>query len=355
MRPLLRFLARTLLVFLVVEGTCAAISVTASMFRVVRESPRLHTRYDPQLGWASTPGLSLPDHYGPGIGFHTNSRGFRGNKNFEDSPSGRRRIVCSGDSFTLGVGVGDAETWCSQLESLAPDIETINMGQAGYGVDQAYLWFKRDGARLGHRVHVFAFISTDLDRMMTDRFVGFGKPYLDLEGGTLVGHNVPVPRVPYLFPWFTLLAPRLDELHVVALARRLTRGSVTMASPRGPQVPLLELLFAVAEDIRRLNREAGSRVAIVYLPTIGDCTPNFLFDQWRADLQAEFERRGFDYFDLVPDFRAMPRQESERLFLPATVMGRHYSADGHRLVSRVLGERLRPLLEASAGAPAAEQ
>jgi hypothetical protein len=34
------------------------------------------------------------------------------------------------------------------------------------------------------------------------------------------------------------------------------------------------------------------------------------------------------------------------------VMGRHYSVAGHRLVSRVLGERLRPLLEAPVDASA---
>lgn len=325
-------------------------SAAVGVWKVVRESPRLHTRYDPLLGWASVPGLSLPDLYGPGIGFHTNSRGFRGEREVADSPAGRRRIVCSGDSFTLGVGVRDEDTWCAQLEQLGGDIESVNMGQAGYGVDQAYLWFKRDGTRLERRLHVFAFVSVDLDRMGADRFAGFGKPFLDLERGALVTRNVPVPRGPYLFPWLTLLAPSLDELRMVLFARRLAAWGGMAVKVQGPQAPPLELLLAVAQDLEKLSEAGRSRLAIVYLPTILDMTPNPAFDGWREGLHAAFASRGFDYVDLVPDFRA-ETGGSDLLFLPATVMGRHYTIGGHRLVARVLRERLARLMAAPEGVP----
>jgi hypothetical protein len=54
--------------------------------------------------------------------------------------------------------------------------------------------------------------------------------------------------------------------------------------------------------------------------------------------------RGFDYVDLVADFRAQSQNAADRLFLPATIMGRHYTIDGHLLVARLLRERLTPWL-----------
>ena len=41
-------------------------------------------------------------------------------------------------------GVGNDDVWCKLLESIDNRIETVNLGQGGYGVDQAYLWYKRN-------------------------------------------------------------------------------------------------------------------------------------------------------------------------------------------------------------------
>ena len=106
---------------------------------------RRHTQYDPDLGWVNTPGVQIPDLYGPGRSLSINSQGFRGlHDTSERVAAGRLRILCSGDSFTLGYGVGDADTWCARLTALDSRLETVNMGQGGYGVDQAYLWYLRD-------------------------------------------------------------------------------------------------------------------------------------------------------------------------------------------------------------------
>ena len=110
---------------------------------------RRHTQYDPLLGWVNAPGLRVPDMYGPGIALSTNARGFRNEIEFEPHvPVGRTRVICSGDSYTLGYGVGNDQTWCQLLTRFDARIESVNMGQGGYGLDQAYLWYKRDGAVL---------------------------------------------------------------------------------------------------------------------------------------------------------------------------------------------------------------
>jgi hypothetical protein len=72
---------------------------------------RVHTRYDAELGWVNVPGLSLRDFYGLGKNLTINDQGFRGRRSVAMRvPAEKLRIVCSGDSFTLGYGVGDDET-----------------------------------------------------------------------------------------------------------------------------------------------------------------------------------------------------------------------------------------------------
>lgn len=120
-------------------------------------------------------------------------------------------MICSGDSFTLGYGVRDDETWCHQLMQLDDRLETVNMGQGGYGFDQAYLWFRRDGVRLAHHVQVFAFISDDFRRMERVEFIGYAKPVLRVVGDSLRVDNVPVPRRGYgVASWFTRNAEPLS-------------------------------------------------------------------------------------------------------------------------------------------------
>lgn len=145
---------------------------------------RLNTEYDPDLGWISKKSFAAQDMYGPGVALHTNARGFRGQDAVADSvATGKRRVVCSGDSFTLGHGVADEETWCSVLGSDA--LETVNMGQLGYGIDQAYLWYMRDARTLDHHVHLLAFVTDDFRRMALDRFLGYAKPLLSPQGDSL--------------------------------------------------------------------------------------------------------------------------------------------------------------------------
>ncbi len=341
-RGALLFAGQLLLVFLIAEGAASALHVAGGILTLLKGAPRLHTRYDPELGWVSNPNLALVDHWGKGASFHTNAQGFRGRREAAVAADGRRRIVCTGDSFTLGVGVGDEDTWCALLAGGLPGHEAVNMGQAGYGVDQAFLWFKRDGARLEPEVHVFAFVSVDLDRMLSDGFVGFPKPYLELEDGRLVTRNVPVPRGPYLAPWLTLVLPQLDELRLVALARRAAANLGRPTPQRVPAQPLAALFPAVLDDLRALHARRGTRLLVVYLPTIADVTPSPGMDAFRADLAADLARRGFEYHDLTAVFRAQPPGAEERLFLPASVLGRHYTAAGHRLVAESLRRALGP-------------
>jgi hypothetical protein len=139
------------ILFFIIEGLSSSILVAKEAFWGSLVAERRHTKYDEELGWVNLPDIYIKDMYGPGKFFRTNSQLFRNSKNFStDIPSDKVRIICSGDSFTMGYGVDNDNTWCQLLVSINDRIESINMGQGGYGVDQSYLWYKRISTKFDH-------------------------------------------------------------------------------------------------------------------------------------------------------------------------------------------------------------
>lgn len=331
-----------LMLLAIVEGAMsfADILYVAAKSRPVTE--RQHTGYDPQLGWINLPNVSIPNLYGPGRDMVTNSQRLRSKTDFSiEVPPGKVRVVCSGDSFGLGYGVSNDDAWCQQLGRLVPEFEAVNMGQAGYGVDQMYLWYQRDGPRLKHDVHVFAFITDDLFRIQGDRFLGYPKPLLGLERGRLVVRNQPVPR-PGLFA--TTFNKRLGQLHELSfgrIVRKLTgvQPGLAKQTPDDQLKPLLSALFAaLARDT-----QAAVRV-LVHLPVLGDYT-GAASNEWRAFVAEKARRYGLVYIDLIEAFRQLPPQEIEDLYIGADdteYLGYpgHYKESGNQLVARTLVERL---------------
>ena len=114
-----------------------AIEGVARVAHLMEEAPevvvaeRMHTRYDELLGWAVVPRVTVPNMYGTGAHVSITDRGFRGTVELANPvPEGVIRIVCSGDSFTFGHGVGDEDTCCARIGRV-PGFESVNMGQGG--------------------------------------------------------------------------------------------------------------------------------------------------------------------------------------------------------------------------------
>jgi hypothetical protein len=243
--------------------------------------------------------------------------------------------------------VGDLETWCHQLGSLDARLDTVNMGQGGYGVDQAYLWYKRDGQPIDHQALVFAFIGDDLLRMLKSDFHGFGKSYLDLDGGRLITRNVPVPERAYMWPLLTANRSHLRELRSYAVME----GLIHRAWPPEPPPPsdhLFALLFAVLEDLQSMNDDRGRGLLVAYLPTFLECLPGSN-DQLRVRLASECASRELAFVDLTFAFSALPAATLERMYLPGWPPSRHLSAQGHLLVAQTLQPRINTLLAAAPG------
>jgi hypothetical protein len=306
---------------------------------------RRHTQYDPDLGWVNTPGVHIPDLYGPGRSLSINAQGFRGLRDTPDQvAAGTFRIICSGDSFTLGYGVGDADTWCARLAAMDSRLETVNMGQGGYGVDQAYLWYARDGAALEHQIHLFAFVREDFARMGSERFLQYGKPILRAEQGRLVAHNVPVPRRGFYTPSLVANFKSFESLRSVVLLRPLLSP---IAEPEIDLHELFNLSWRVFDELRRLNERKDSQLVLIYLPMRGDYLDTR--DPWRLSMHREATRRGAVWIDLVEALQQRAESEVSDLYIPDGSLDHpfadgHFNAEGNAWIAEQLYDRLLEFL-----------
>ncbi|MBI5575787.1 MAG: hypothetical protein HY896_05430 [Deltaproteobacteria bacterium] len=339
-------IAAVVLLFLLVEGI-ASLAMVAQEFKNARPvAERTHTRHDGDLGWVNIPGVSIKDMYGPGKYLKTNSQGFRNNEEFAaEVPAGKIRIVCSGDSFTLGYGVGNDNTWCSRLGLVDGRIEAVNMGQGGYGADQAFLWYKRDGTKIRHDVHLFAFITSDFIRMSSNSFLGYGKPVLAVENGVLVTKGVPVAKRSDVMVWLKGNLWRLNRLNSVRLAGVLLGkgGGKAEAIPPPARRKTREVVSEMMDELRRLNEKSGSVLALVFLPT--KSSDDEATRTWREYLREETKRKGIVYFDLHEEFLKMPYSTADTLFIKErdakfSYAAGHYTEEGNARVAEILYTRL---------------
>jgi hypothetical protein len=344
-----------LLLIMLLEGGSGFVLLARALKRgdpLLAMRNQRHAQYDSELGWVSTPGFSVPDMYGPGAGLHIDARGFRtrGKGDSHGALSGPL-AVCSGDSFTFGPGVADDRTWCALLESLAPGLTTVNMGQNGYGVDQVYLWYKRDGAKLAHDVHLFAYITDDFRRMQLSTLFGFAKPGLEIRNDSLVTTNTPVPRYDaYTRRYWTRVVVR-SELRLVQLFH-LVRDKVSQrirpgrASGDGAAQDRLTWMKVrrIIDDLAQVNTAKGSTLVLVHLPVIEDYWDSDA-NPWRERMRAAAAGGAFEFVDLVDELRRLPADSVGQMFLGSGIPGYadgvgHLSVAGNAWVAEQLHLRL---------------
>jgi lysophospholipase L1-like esterase len=305
-----------------------------------------HTHHDAELGWVSLPNLDLEDMYGTGVRLRTNGRGFRNPEDIEPARRpDRRRVVCSGDSVTFGQYVDGDQTWCSLLGHLDPVLEPVNMGQVGYGVDQAYLWYRRDAEDLDVDLHLLAFITHDFMRLKYQGYAGFGRPVLEVRDGRLEMTNKPIPKKGYIMPTLTLVVARLDKLRTTEVA-----GKIRKRLPlRRREVPgewqvrendeVRKVLSLMFQEMKQFNLERSRSTALVYLPSVEELRNPGDADlaEWMPFAEAQAAELDLPLFDMVEELGNLPAHEVSGMFRD----GYHFTAAGHALVARKLLEGLR--------------
>jgi|SRR5208337_946353 len=342
-------IAATLVLLLALDGMANVYYAFREAFVSPPVAESLYTEYDRDLGWVNLANVYLPNLYGRGKYLRTNSQRFRNNADFtQQVPSGKARIICLGDSFTLGFGVDNDHTWPQLLAARAQNIETVNMGQGGYGADQAYLWYKRDGAPLDHNIQILALISPDFYRMQHSSFNGYGKPMLTVENDRLVTTNVPVPRSMEVWsPRLSRAATALSNLSITRFLRRAfrldTAAPVTESRKERNQETSLVSSYML-DDLLATNRAKASVLVLAYLPTREESGGD-LGTSWRKFLAEYARQRGILYFDLADDFHHLSPQQLDQFFIATGALdfpgaAGHYTEAGNAFIADLIHRRL---------------
>jgi carbamoyltransferase len=173
------------------------------MFLLQQTTHRMVIRYDPEVGHLYVPDLRarIPHERG-GYFVATNSQGFRSDVEFIARPSGRRRILFFGDSFTAGDGCRNDERFPERVGD-ALNAEIYNYAVSGTGTDQQLLIYERFAASVAADLIVICVYVENIERIKVafresiDRVSGrrllVPKPYFTIEDETLALHHVPVP------------------------------------------------------------------------------------------------------------------------------------------------------------------
>lgn len=333
--------------------------------------PEAYIIRDPDLGWVPAPGAS-----GAGGLYRTNSAGIRSApREFERlPPAGVLRVALFGDSFTHGDEEPWEKSWAAFLEedlaAAGVRAEVLNFGVPGYGFDQAYLRFLRDGRAFHPAVAVLGFQPENLNRAVNvfrqlySRGSGlvFSKPRFHLEGGELVLANSPIvpleelaatlsdlPASPLgaLEYWFNPSSYRdfsLSRWRLFALLATLARSGLSGPGAEGdhrpgplPSQPESEAWETAREILRAFARDAraaGSVPIILHIPDrpslkrieAGD-PPAYL------ELLESLKAEGVPVVDPAPEMAG-----GSKLYKHA-----HLSTRGGRVVARALARAVSEL------------
>ena len=324
----------TAVLFLLIEGFASVLMSARVAKHTLYMREESHSQYDADLGWSHRPGLRFEDLYGEKSAFTTNAQGFRARENFERAvPAGKYRVVALGDSYTMGYGVGDDSTYPARMQAACPVLQTVNMGQGGYGVDQDYLWYKRDGAKLDANLLVFAVIAHDFYRMSADNFIGYAKPVLRVKNQALAIENVPVPATWGSRTTMKRLRAFFESFAIVRAGRWLLgRGAAETADPFYGRVSdeVLAAAGLAFDDLAALSKSRNQGFALVYLPisALLDKEPT----REAAWLEAYARKNDVAFLNLVPEFKALSAGDFARMFRPDN----HYTDEGNRFVAAAI-------------------
>jgi len=328
----------TVLLFFLIEGFFSTWAVLTQLNTDFHRGKMQD--YDDYLGWKLIPNLKNENWYGHQKSLTTNSQSFRNEKDFNFKvPANKIRIVCSGDSFTFGSGVGDKVAWCNQFNQMNDRIEAINMGESAYSVGQAYLKYVRDGEKFDHHIHIFAFITHDFRRMKSDKFLDAYKPVLGLKDGKVVVTNYPVPKRLIKIPNFTenlnVLA-RLDTLKF--LTKLMKKRHLTYRKPVLDDEEAKKIVSTIFQDLKKINEAKNSVLVLVLLPLEEDRGES-PYEDWRQFVHAEAAKQDIIFIDLVDNVRQLSDQEIQGFYTNDSGHG-HLAEKGNHWVIKILSEKL---------------
>ncbi|HEU4521056.1 MAG TPA: SGNH/GDSL hydrolase family protein, partial [Thermoanaerobaculia bacterium] len=324
-------------------------------------------QYDRDLGWTNRPGSATRD----GL-YRANSAGLRSDREYsKEVPEGFIRVALFGDSFIHGNDVELAGSLAPQLESALAArgirAEALNFGVGGYGMDQAYLRYSRDGGRFDYDIVVMGLQFENIARhLMVFRLIAypqtaipFSKPRYYFDGPSMLVANRPTvapEKVPETLASFHHSPLRRFETFysdqyrrrwylrskLVAVLRDAIAGTQPDAAPDlgDPNGEGVRLTLRILENFRNDVTVTGKPFLLVNLPLKDNIETQAAGGADPAEPLLAVFRPGFTIVDPAPRLVALARERGAGAVAPG-----HYSAAGNGAVAEALAEAIERQLK----------
>lgn len=155
---------------------------------------------DARVGWVKKSGATVTRRTTEGfdVTYELNRFGLRDDADMpERAPQGTFRVLCLGDSFTLGYTVERSDLFVDLLEDWWSDegrrVDVVNAGTEGYSTDQEVAWLLEHGEALAPDLVLLFPYENDLYWNGQPAYYGAPKP-LFRPDGTLETGDLPVSR-----------------------------------------------------------------------------------------------------------------------------------------------------------------
>lgn len=333
------------LLLLIVEGGLSWYHLLKDLHYTSQIKEEKYTEYDQLLGWRSIPGIVIPNMYGQNKNLSINKMGFRITPN--NLKASAPKAICSGESFTLGYGVDDKDSWCYLLG--LDSLQTINMGQGGYGLDQMYLWYLRDAANIPHEYHIIALTDYSFDRVADSTFIGYNKPFFRIVEKDLVNVNFPVPKNNRWKRYYLVNQEIIDRWNIFRSAKRLKflieQTYFVITGKSFPESGASDVQFSILQAITRITRTRGAVPVFVIMPTL--MTPDnmkehvYKYTKYKQMLTRLAKETNIHVIDLEKVFDQLEGATYVSLFLP----DRHLTERGNQLIAKLLSAELEKIHE----------
>ncbi|MEK7630442.1 MAG: hypothetical protein AAB417_00205 [Patescibacteria group bacterium] len=365
----------------VLFGVCILLFVVTELFfRFFLPQTLNPFVYDPIIGMRQRPGTFVAVTDGEVHYKHVNSAGFVDEERTKEKPSGTKRIVVLGNSFSQANQVDDDKDFASvlqaKLQSEGYSYEVLNFGIRGMSVTQQYLTLREYALAYHPDIVIFA---TSFFNDVADNVPQLGTPvhpFIVFENGTerfISPHN-PAQG----FPWSFLR----NHFHVYRWAvqkyflvksniKNLAARDAEHAAVTREETPLVffetysekaqarsewQEAWRISEEMlrrsKKLSEEAGANFVLFMIPN----RVEIYSDDWKnlLDQSAQkFPQLKNESYNLTLPYQQASRigenigtlpidphdvflhraEQGERLYMP---IDHHFSVRGHETVAEVL-------------------
>ena len=306
-------------------------------------------QFDNEIGWVPLPNISgLHQRHGFSAFVHQNQFGLRGPESMvRGKISKRRRMLVLGDSYVWGYGVNQEGVF-TEPEVHGSNMELINFGVSGYGTDQEYLFYLREGVLFDVDEVVLVFTPyNDVANNLADEQYKHVKPYFTLSDDRLVLNtdHIRENRIQSVINWIWLhsrVVNLLDRAHRTFQNWWLIRNNEGAAIPRAgllhpKDVSLrdregMQLTTHIISALRDAALATGARFSVAFIPYKPHILNNIPHNHPLVPLLArELEEANIEYYE--PYFLFLQDIDPAGLY---NGLDNHFSKKGHALFAQAL-------------------